>query len=188
MFKKGSGAIAQITVEDIAPALRTATIAIDELKPDPDNENIHNEEGLKALKHSLATHGQQIPVVVDKNFVIKKGHLTVEAARALGWKVVAISQYHKDDDRAAQFRIADNKIAGYSSLDPQKLEKTILAQLAAGASALDFGFEQADFESMIEAFKETNFSPGSEIEQGRLDEKMPAIPITCPKCGHEFEN
>ena len=35
----------------------------------------------------------------------------------------------------------------------------------------------------IEYFRDPNFEPGSEDEQGRLDQKKP---ITCPECGAEF--
>ena len=31
--------------------------------------------------------------------------------------------------------------------------------------------------------KDTNFAPGTEADQGRLDEKAPTV---CPKCGHSW--
>lgn len=44
------------------------------------------------------------------------------------------------------------------------------------------GIDVASFQS--EHFEDgPNFSPGTEDDQGRLDQKKP---ITCPSCGHEF--
>lgn len=183
-LKKAAGSIAQITVEDIAPALRACTAAIDELKPDPDNENVHTDDGLAALKHSLTIHGQQTPVVIDNNGVIKKGHLTAKAAKELGWKVIAVSEYHKDGGRAAQFRIADNRLAQYSHLDP-KLTEAAIRKALDDSKPIDFGFSEEEFARLYETFRDVNFDPATEGDQGRLDQKEPII---CPKCGHEFEN
>jgi hypothetical protein len=35
----------------------------------------------------------------------------------------------------------------------------------------------------LEFFSDPSFSPGTEDEQGQLDQKKP---VTCPKCGESF--
>jgi hypothetical protein len=45
------------------------------------------------------------------------------------------------------------------------------------------GFTTKEIEDILASLHPPNFAPGTEMEQGRLDEKKP---ITCPNCGHEF--
>lgn len=178
-------AVAKITVEDIAPALRTFVRPIESLKPDPDNENVHTDDGLATLKHSLVTHGQQTPVVIDKDGVIKKGHLTVKAATELGWQVIAASEYHKDGSKAAQYRIADNKIATYSMLDPDILAKTITEAIAAGVDPINFGFAELDAEALLNSLNAgVDFDELSDPEKAKIKIEKET---TCPNCGHTFK-
>jgi ParB-like chromosome segregation protein Spo0J len=49
-------------------------IAIGELHPDPANVRKHNEKNITAIKASLARFGQQKPIVIDKNRVVRAGN------------------------------------------------------------------------------------------------------------------
>jgi hypothetical protein len=46
------------------------------------------------------------------------------------------------------------------------------------------GFDAAELEAMFDA--EPDFAPGTEEDQGKLDELAPKL-VTCPHCNKEFD-
>jgi ParB family chromosome partitioning protein len=55
-----------------------------------------------------------------------------------------------------------------------------------GLNDEDFDLSLIGFDvgELTEIMFKPDFEPGSEDDQGRLDQKTPT---TCPECGHEFE-
>ena len=87
-----------------------------------------------------------------------------------------------DEAQEKAANIALNKLSGEFDL-PQL--KDILEEIDTGEIDLDitgFGVEELA-ELMEQTAPDPNFAPGTEGEQGKLDEKAPII---CPSCGHEF--
>lgn len=77
--------------------------------------------------------------------------------------------------------IADNKLAMNAGWDAD-----LLAVEFDELKALDFDLELTGFtlaEIDLLSGRGVDFEPGTEDDQGRLDEKQP---IVCPACGHEF--
>jgi len=66
------------------------SIDINEIHADPANVRRHPERNLASIKASLARFGQQRPIVVDGNGVVRAGNGTLEAARQLGWTEINI--------------------------------------------------------------------------------------------------
>ena len=70
--------------------MRSETVPIDSLSFDPANVRKHGERNLATIKASLLRFGQQKPIVVDANGVVRAGNGTLAAAKALGWKEIAV--------------------------------------------------------------------------------------------------
>ena len=136
--------------------MRAEQVKIDDLHCDPANVRVHSERNLAAIKASLARFGQQKPVVVDAKNVIVAGNGTVEAARALEWKTVAVVRTGlKGADRAA-YAIADNRTGELAGWDFEGLA----GQLKALADDVDLNaLGWADHE--IEMLSAADWKPPS---------------------------
>ena len=160
--------------------MNTELVSISDLTPDPANARKHGERNLKAIIDSLRAFGQQKPIVVDANGVVRAGNGTLAAAKALGWKEIAIVRSSLAGSDATAYAIADNRTAELAEWDDDALAQTLAAlQIDDEEIARATGFDDAE----ISALAVPDFAPASEDEQGRLDEKAK---IRCPGCGHEF--
>jgi hypothetical protein len=89
---------------------------------------------------------------------------------------------HLSESQRKAYILADNKIAENGGGWDEEMLRLELRELS---DELHFdinkvGFSEAELGNL---FLEPNFEPGTEEEQGKLDEKSPVI---CPKCTHEF--
>ena len=87
-------------------------VPIEKLIPYEMNAKKHPEEQINALASMFLEYGFDQPIVVDKNYVIVKGHGRRLAAIKAGFKEVPVIV--RDDMTAAKVRasrIADNRIA-----------------------------------------------------------------------------
>jgi ParB-like chromosome segregation protein Spo0J len=128
-------------------------LALDSIKPDPENAREHNERNIAAITESLKRWGQQKPIVVTSDNVIVAGHGTVEAARRLEWKRIAAHVTHLAGADARAFALADNRLGELSAFD----EVTVIRQLHAlgdpalvAATGFDAG-DLADMATLLEA-------------------------------------
>ena len=74
------------------------------LHADPDNARTHNEVNLAAIEASLATFGQQKPIVVNRIGKVIAGNGTLAAAAKLGWETIAVVRFDTDNDARASGR------------------------------------------------------------------------------------
>jgi hypothetical protein len=94
---------------------------IDDLVHDPANVRTHNRRNIDALKASLARFGQQKPIVLDANGVVRAGNGTLEAARALGWENVWAVRSDLDGVEMTAYAIADNRTSELAEWDYEAL-------------------------------------------------------------------
>ena len=47
---------------------------LDDLKPHPENPNMHPPRQIEALAGSIRKYGQYYPIIVDENYTILGGH------------------------------------------------------------------------------------------------------------------
>lgn len=73
-----------------------------------------NDKTVDALVHAIKEVGFNVPIVIDKDNVIIKGHARHKAAVRLGMKVVPCIISENTDEMNRLDRIADNKIEDYS--------------------------------------------------------------------------
>jgi ParB-like chromosome segregation protein Spo0J len=154
---------------------------VSDLIPFARNARKHSDAQIAQVAASIREFGWTNPVLIDGENGIIAGHARVEAARKLGLdEVPCIELAGLSKAQKKAYILTDNQLALNASWDNDllKLELTELKEL-------DFDLELTGFapEEMAEALYGPSFSPATEEEQGRLDQKKP---IKCPSCGHEF--
>jgi DNA modification methylase len=101
------------------------TVPIDSLIADPANVRKHPDRNLDAIKASLARFGQQKPLVVDGNNVVRAGNGTLAAARSLGWTEINIVRTALVGSDAVAFAIADNRTSDLSAFESEDLARIL---------------------------------------------------------------
>ncbi len=134
-------------------------VAITKLSADPGNVRKHGARNLEAIKASLRRFGQQKPIVVDANNVVRAGNGTLAAAVELGWKEIAIVRTQLADADAVAYAIADNRTAELAEWDGEALS----AQLAAMDAQLQdaAGFADGELAKMLGNLEEMAAGEGA---------------------------
>ena len=107
------------------------------------------------------------------------------AARKLGMaEVPVIVLDHLTKAQQKALVIADNKLALNAGWDMQMLEAE-LRDLDLQAFDLELlGFDEQELANIL---LEVNFDPGTEDDQGKLDQLEPKM-VICPHCKSEFDS
>jgi len=92
-----------------------------ELELDPANVRLHDARNLEAIKQSLEKFGQQKPIVVDGDGIVRAGNGTLMAARELGWKTISAVRTELTGDEAIAYAVADNRTAELAEWDRAEL-------------------------------------------------------------------
>jgi ParB-like chromosome segregation protein Spo0J len=152
---------------------------LNDLIPYINNARKHSEAQILQIAASIKEFGFCNPVLIDGGNGIIAGHGRIMAAQKLGMEEVpTIELAHLSDAQRKAYILADNKLALNAEWD-----ESLLAIELAELDALGFDLEITGFSiEEIDAL-DVDFKPGTEDEQGRLDEKKP---INCPSCGYEF--
>lgn len=162
--------------------LRIERWPLDKLKTYPHNPRRHPSAQIDALVKAMKRTGFDVPIVVDKEGVVIKGHGRLLAAKKLELETVPVVV--RDDlspARVREARIADNRLSELGKWDEDVLSGEV------SDSIEEFG-EDFDVEAL--AFPDDKFLTESDDEE-ELDEKPRKMKltkfVTCPKCEHEFE-
>ena len=152
-------------------------VPLEALIPYARNSRTHSEAQVAQIAASIREFGFTNPVLIDKDGGIIAGHGRVMAARKLGLKdVPCIALGHLTAAQRKAYIIADNKLALNAGWDEELLAVEFADLKDAGFDLELTGFAAGELVT-------PDFQPGSEEDQGRLDEKAKAV---CPNCGHEF--
>ena len=122
--------------------MQIENIEIDKVIPYANNPRHNDGEAVDRVAASIKEYGFKSPIIVDKDNVIIAGHTRYKASLKLGLDTVPAIK--ADDLTPAQikaYRIADNRVAEYSSWDNELL--TIEME---GLQELDFDLELTGFE------------------------------------------
>lgn len=126
-------------------------VEIGKIKPYGKNPRV-NDGAVDSVAESIKEFGFNVPMVIDKDFVIICGHARYKAAQKLGLKEVpCIIADHLTKKQAQAFRIADNKTSDFSFFDNKLLLEELGEIGGEFFTGFDFGF--------------------GELESGVLDEK-----------------
>lgn len=160
------------------PVYTTAKVA--DLKPHPRNPRKHGEAEMKALGESIDRFGFTCPIVVQKSTgLVLAGHARLEALRKRGDTEAPVIELDVNDQDATAYMIADNQLTILGAWDFPALE-----ELVTDLKALDY--DGMEFIGDLNLPLTFDFPPGTEDDQGKLDELQPKM-VTCPHCGEEFD-
>jgi ParB-like chromosome segregation protein Spo0J len=162
--------------------MKIEQIRTSDLIPYARNSRTHSPEQVAQIAGSIREFGFTNPVLIDADNGIIAGHGRVMAAGKLGMdKVPCIRLAHLTETQRRAYVIADNKLAMNAGWDEE-----LLGLELADLREVDFdlglmGFDAEEIEAALNP-NEPDFAPGTEDDQGKLDEKNP---IECPHC-HKF--
>src|SRR5205085_4921257 len=146
-------------------ALSIEHVAVAELVPDPANLRLHGPRNVDAIKASLVRFGQQKPLVVDAQGVVRAGNGTFQAAKELGWPYVAVVRTPLEGAEATAYAIADNRTADLAEWDipALALQLTAFEEELLGATGYK-PEELEDLTRLAEAFQTGTTDRESEWE------------------------
>lgn len=162
-------------------------LKLEDIHPYENNPRF-NKDAVSKVAASIKKFGFKNPILVDKNNVIIAGHTRLEAAKKLGLEEApCIIAADLNEKQAKALRLADNKVAEFSTWDYLKLEKE-LAELGDAFDFKDFGFGGALADEGFGAgnsaggsFVETDDIPdsGEEFhEEGSLPKELQGVDIS----------
>lgn len=166
------------------PADKVERRHISTLIPYANNARTHSDEQVAQIAASMKEWGWTNPVLVDEAGMIIAGHCRVLAAQRLGIdEVPCMVAAGWSDAQKQAYVIADNKLAINSAwdMDLLKLEMQDIDAMGFDLSLTGFGVDE-----ITSLFDEPDFAPGTEADQGKLDELAPKM-VTCPHCAQKFD-
>jgi len=155
--------------------IKTKIVNLNDIKINPDNPRRISAKDMDRLVKSLHDFPDMMgirEIVVDETMTVLGGNMRLLALRKSGANeatVKIVSGLTPEQKR--EFVVKDNANFGEWDFD-------LLANEWGDLPLDDWGLDLPE-----DWLADTNFEPGTEEDQGRLDEKKP---ITCPECGHVF--
>jgi len=141
-----------------------------------------NDHAVDRVAAAIREFGFRVPVVAKSDGTVVDGHLRLKAAKKLGLtEVPVVLADDMTDLQIKAFRLSVNKMAELAEWDDELLAIELHELNAAEFDMALLGFDAGELS--IKMGMGADFHPGTEEDQGRLDEKSPTI---CPACGHEF--
>lgn len=159
-------------------------VSVTDLIPYARNSRTHSEAQVAKIASSIREFGFLNPVITDGHNGIVAGHGRVMAAQKLGLQSVpAIEAAHLTEAQKRAYIIADNRMALDAGWDNDLLKIELQDLDAEGFDLSLTGFEVGELTAL---FDEPDFAPGTEDDQGKLDELSPKM-VQCPHCGQEYD-
>jgi len=132
--------------------MKAELVQVDQLVSDPANARAHSQRNIEAIKGSLSRFGQQKPIVVDKDNVVRAGNGTLEAAKALGWEEISIVRSELVGPEMTAFAIADNRTAELAEWDYEALGQVLGAlEEAEEGRASELGWAEHELVNILAA-------------------------------------
>lgn len=106
--------------------LRPSLVEIDTIQLDSGNARRHTPRSLKGIAASLKQFGQQTPIVIDKERIIRKGNGTTVAARdTLEWTHIAAVMTNIEGNKLKIYSLGDNRTGELSVWDAGVLAENV---------------------------------------------------------------
>lgn len=165
--------------------LKIETRQVADLIPYAANSRTHSDAQVAQIAASIKEFGWTNPILIDGDNTIIAGHGRLLAARKLGMEEVpAIVLDHLSKAQQRALVIADNQLALNAGWDIQLLKAEIEDLNLEGFDLELLGFDERELGNFI---LEANFEPGTEDDQGKLDQLEPKM-VICPHCQSEFDS
>jgi len=114
---------------------------VDELIPYYQNPRVISDQAVNEVAKSFTNHGVQQVICIDEDNVVVAGHTRLLAAKKLGMKEVPCTVYKDSAEKINAYRLADNKVAEYSSWEQDILAKELEILTSNGVDVAGFNFE-----------------------------------------------
>ena len=164
------------------PSYKTVSTA--SLIPYARNARTHSPAQVDKIAASIREFGFLNPIITDGANGIVAGHGRVLAAQKLGLDTLpTIDAAHLSEAQRRAYVLADNRLALDAGWDNDLLKIELQDLDAAGFDLALTGF---NLDEMTVLFDNPAFAPGTEDDQGRLDQLSPKI-VTCPHCAAEWD-
>jgi ParB-like chromosome segregation protein Spo0J len=164
-------------------------VDISTLAPDPANARRHSNRNVEAVKASLMRFGQQTPLVVDTQNIVRVGNARLQAMRELDWTEVRIIRTNLTGAEAIAYAIADNRSGDAevgSAFDQEALANLLSALEKEDESLLDAaGFTADELVAYLESNREEDPQPQPPAEFPSYDESISTEHI-CPRCSFRW--
>jgi hypothetical protein len=146
----------------------------------PKNRNKHPPDQVDAIVQQFEYQGIRHPIIIsNRSGLVAAGEGRYLAAKQVGMKTFPVSrQDFEDEEQEYAFGVADNAIALRAQLDLAGINQDIVNL------GPDFDLSLLGLKDF--ALDPPNFEPGSEEDQGQLDQKKIVI-MECPHCKEHFE-
>lgn len=166
------------------PADKIERRKVSQLIPYARNSRTHSKEQVAQIAASIKEWGWTMPILIDDYDNIIAGHGRIMAAEKLGIdEVPCMTAEGWSEAKRRAYVIADNKLALNAGWEMGALKIEMQELDALGFDLTLTGFEIGE---MAALFDEPDFAPGTEDDQGKLDELAPKI-VNCPHCGQDFD-
>ena len=166
------------------PADKVERRPISELIPYARNSRTHSEAQVAQIAASIREWGWTMPILVDEDGNVIAGHGRIMAAQKLGIAdVPCMTATGWSEAKRRAYVIADNKLALNAGWDDDVLKLELQDVDTLGFDLTLTGFDVAELANL---FDEPDFAPGTEGDQGKLDELAPKM-VTCPHCQAEWD-
>ena len=162
---------------------------IDEIVPYENNARV-NDAAIRALVKAIPVMGFNVPLVLDKNNVIVKGHSRYEALKQLGIELVPCIVIDGSPEDIAEERLLDNKLSELATWDEDKL-KYELREMQIDLNKFEIQVPQITApsvgvqdvtEAQVKRTEHELTGAGREVAA----EKKSLVEIHCPHCGEDF--
>ena len=158
--------------------LEIVYVAVEKIKPYANNPRI-NKKAVEKVMKSIQAYGFKVPCVLDKNYLLITGHTRWEAAKRLKMKrIPCIIASDLNKAKADAFRIADNKVAEYSTWDMTKLKEELSKIQLEDIEFDDMGFDN-DFS--IEKLGLVDMPEGSDGDDGEIETEKYSTKTNIPQ-------
>jgi ParB-like chromosome segregation protein Spo0J len=160
--------------------MNTITLALSTLLPDPANARRHPQRNMDAIIASLKRFGQQKPVVIDANNIVRAGNGTLAAAKALGWKEIVCVRSELPVSELSAYAVADNRTGELAEWDPDALGAALEGLDASALNSLGFD----DPKELAKVLDEPIETP--EADDVTVPEQFEVV-VTCRDEDHQQE-
>ena len=158
-------------------------IEVDKLKIDNNNPNKMSNDELEALKRNIQRFGWNMPIIVNKDYLIADGEQKLQAAKELQIKRVPVLIKDMTDTERMLIRQSMNKLRGTHNRDLDAAEfKRILEDTDMEELVNLTGITEQNILNTIEANE-----LGTTNDDTQKVSKLGSHVITCPACGNKFE-
>ena len=143
-----------------------------------------NDHAVDKMASAIREFGFRVPIVAKSDGTVVDGHLRLKAAAKLGLlEVPVILADDLTETQIKAFRLSVNKVSEFAEWDIELLKLEFADLDAAGFDLTLTGF---DLGELTVLFDNPKFAPGTEDDQGRLDQLAPKM-VTCPHCAAEWD-